>query len=317
MSEAVLQYPFRPRASAVPLRLVGDGRLTRLASAGDERAYTAIYDRHAQGLYRYCVTLLHDSEDASDAVQATMMKALLALPAKRPGVPLKPWLFRIAHNEAISVQRRRRTHAELDDEVAGFGRGADEEWADQGELRQLVEDLLTLPERQRAALVMRELNGLDYEEIGVSLGKSAAAAKQTVYEARAGLFERAKGRDLECGRVRTALSAGDRRALRGRRIDAHLRSCAGCTEFQQNMAQRTEALAALAPGLPGLGGVGLLKALLGGGGGGRGRKRRRPARRGVRRWIGGDRLGRRAQARGRPCGPAARHRHCSDPADGT
>ena len=268
MSEAVLQYPsFRQRASSIPLRLAGDGRLTRLASAGDERAYTAIYERHAQGLYRYSLSLLHNSEDASDAVQGTMMKALLALPAKRPEVPLKPWLFRITHNEAISVQRRRRTHATLDEDLAGRGPGADEEWADRDELKQLVEDLLALPERQRSALVMRELNGLGYEDICISLGTSAATAKQAVYEARVALFERAKGRELACGHVRSALSAGDRRALRGRRIDAHLRSCAGCAEFQQHMSQRTESLGALAPALPGLGALGFLKALLGGGGG--------------------------------------------------
>ncbi|MEA2458769.1 MAG: hypothetical protein QOC95_1741, partial [Thermoleophilaceae bacterium] len=254
----------------MPLRLLGDGRLTRLASDGDERAYAAIYERHAQGLYRYCLSLLHNPEDASDAVQGTMMKALLAMPAKRPEVPLKPWLFRIAHNEAITVQRRRRTHATLDEEAVGSAPGADDESADRDELKQLVEDLLALPERQRSALVMRELSGLDYEDIAVALGTSPTGAKQTVYEARVALYERAKGRELSCARVRVALSEGDRRALRGRRIDAHLRSCAGCAEFQQHTAQRTEALGALAPALPGLGALGLLKALLGAGGGGGG-----------------------------------------------
>ena len=268
MSGAVLPRPFRPPAASIPLRLVGDERLAKLAAAGDQRAFTAIYERHSQGLYRYILSILRNAEDANDAVQGTMMKALLAIPAKRPEVPLRPWLYRIAHNEAISVQRRQPSHGVLTEDAAGSERGAHDEWADRDDLKQLVSDLLELPERQRAALVMRELSGLEYDEIGLSLGTSAAGAKQTVYEARIALYERAKGRELSCARVRRDLSTGDRRVLRGRRIAAHLRSCVACTEFQASMGTRGKALAALAPPLPGLGALGLLKALLGGGGGG-------------------------------------------------
>jgi RNA polymerase sigma factor (sigma-70 family) len=254
----------------MPLRLAGDERLAKLAAEGDQRAFTAIYERHSRGLYRYILSILRNAEDANDAVQGTMMKALLAIPAKRAEVPLRPWLYRIAHNEAISVQRRQSSHGVLSEDAAGAGPDAHDEWADRDDLKQLVTDLLELPERQRSALVMRELSGLEYEEIGLSLGTSSAGAKQTVYEARIALYERAQGRELACARVRRELSTGDRRVLRGRRIAAHLRNCATCGEFQASLTSRGKALAALAPAAPGLGAVGLLKALLGGGGGGGG-----------------------------------------------
>ncbi len=269
MSEIALPRP-GGQAVALPLRLLTDGRLARLAAEGDQRAFTAIYERHHQGIYRYCQSILRDHEDASDAVQATMMKALLAIPAKRPQVPLRAWLFRIAHNEAISVHRRRRRSEPEQLGGSGASRGADELAAERRDLRDLVDDLLTLPERQRTALVMRELSGLDYEEIAVVLVSTPAAAKQSVYDARLALHDRRQGRETSCSRVRGELSEGDRRVLRGRRISAHLRICAGCRDFERSLAQRPAELGAIAPALPGLGIVGILKALLGGGGGGGG-----------------------------------------------
>jgi RNA polymerase sigma factor (sigma-70 family) len=258
--------------NVLPFRLLTDGRLARLAADGDQRAFAAIYERHQQGIYRYCRSILRDHEDASDAVQATMMKALLAIPAKRPQVPLRAWLFRIAHNEAISVHRRRCRSEPGAGTGGGSGSspGADELAAERRDLRELVDDLLVLPERQRTALVMRELSGLEYEEIAVVLGSTPAAAKQSVYDARMALHERRQGRETSCGRVRNALSVGDRRVLRGRRISAHLRICAGCRDFERTLDERPVELGALAPALPGLGLAAIVKALLGGGGGGGG-----------------------------------------------
>ena len=132
-----------------------------------------------------------------------------------------------------------------------------------------MEDLLALPERQRLALVMRELNGFGYEDICVSLGGDVGGHGEAGRVRGASCpVERAKGRELVCGRVRSALyEAGDRRVCRGRRIDAHLRSCADCAEFQQHTSQRMGRLGGACSGVTGLGALGLLKSLLGGGGG--------------------------------------------------
>ena len=75
---------------------------------GDDAALAAMYERHHQALYRYCRSILHDDEDARDALQSTMAKALAALRDEERDFELRPWLFRIAHNEAISRLRQRR-----------------------------------------------------------------------------------------------------------------------------------------------------------------------------------------------------------------
>src|SRR5439155_17538039 len=125
-----------------------------------------------------------------------------------------------------------------------------------------------LPDRQRSALVMRELSGLEYGEIGAALGSSPAATKQTVYEARGALHEMAEGRDMSCEVVRRSLSAEDRRLLRGRKLRAHLRACAGCREFRAAIDTRQRDLACVAPPLPLAAAAAMLHGLTGGGGGG-------------------------------------------------
>src|SRR3954449_12885365 len=82
------------------------------AARGD---FAAVYERHHQALYRYCRSILRHEEDAQDALQNTMAKAFAALQTEQRDIDLKPWLFRIAHNEAISILRRRRETDELGD----------------------------------------------------------------------------------------------------------------------------------------------------------------------------------------------------------
>src|SRR5438270_4422357 len=92
---------------------LGDERLARLASAGHRRAFAVVYERHHQALYRYCRSILRDEADAQDALQSTFTAAFAALLRGRRDAPIRPWLFRIAHNEAVSLLRRRRPMAEL------------------------------------------------------------------------------------------------------------------------------------------------------------------------------------------------------------
>src|SRR3954454_20914208 len=116
MSESAASVPAplrRPGTARPP----NDAGLARRAAQGDQRAFAAIYKRHHQELYRYCRAILRDPDDAQDALQATMVKALRALPGEEREIALKPWLFRIAHNEAITIVRARRSSATLDLEV--------------------------------------------------------------------------------------------------------------------------------------------------------------------------------------------------------
>jgi len=245
-------------------RLLSDERLTRRAVGGDERAFAAIFRRYHQSLYRFCLAILGNPEDAQDALQNTMIKVLRALPGEERQIELKPWLYRIAHNEAIDLLRRRRETTQLDVEQVAPGYGLSEDVATRERLRRLLADLRELPERQREVLVMREMSGLDFDEIAVALETTAAVSRQTLYEARQSLRQMEEGREMDCDAVTRALSDGDGRVTRRRDVRAHLRACAACRAFGDDVKRREQDFAALAP-LPAVAAAGMLQGLLGGG----------------------------------------------------
>src|ERR1700751_2105768 len=145
---------------ALRLPRLGDERLARLAARGSERAFAAVYERYHQPLYRYCRSILRDDSDAQDALQSTFTRALSALKRDQRSAPLRPWLFRIARNESISVLRRRRGAGgpdPLDDGSIPLAPSAEHEAGERARLEALMGDLAALPERARNALVMREL----------------------------------------------------------------------------------------------------------------------------------------------------------------
>jgi RNA polymerase sigma factor (sigma-70 family) len=267
MGEVSLPLTRHP-ADGVATRALGmlpDDRLARLAAEGNTAAFAAIYRRHHQALYRYCRSILHDGHDAEDALQNTMVSVLRALPGEERKVTLRPWLFRVAHNEAISVLRRRSPDAPID--VASTLASEHDDPSVRRRLRALIADLAALPERQRSALVMRELNGLSYDEVAAALNTSEAAAKQLVYEARTTLHEVEEGREMSCDAARATISARDRRKLRGRKLRAHLRSCRDCRAFEASIARRQADFAELAPPLSAPAAAAVLQSVLGGGGG--------------------------------------------------
>src|ERR1700712_3051812 len=243
-----------------------DDTLAREASGGSECALSEIFRDFHQPLYRYCLAILGDREDAEDALQETMIKVLRVLPGEQRAIALKPWLYRIAHNESIDLLRRRRASVSLEESEPASGEGLAEQVETRQRLRQLIVDLGALPERQRGALLMREAGGLDFDEIAAVLETSPAVARQTLYEARLGLRQMDAGRDMDCTAVTKALSDGDRRVRRRRDIRAHLRDCAGCRQFAGEIDSRRGDLAAISP-LPAVAAAALLHGVLGGGAG--------------------------------------------------
>ncbi|HEY4829673.1 MAG TPA: sigma-70 family RNA polymerase sigma factor, partial [Solirubrobacteraceae bacterium] len=134
-----------------PFGLFGDERLAQRVGAGDERAFTVVYERYHQMLYRYCRSILHDDADAQDALQSAFTAAFAALRAGQRDAPMRPWLFRIAHNESVSVLRRRRPASELA-EASDRGTASIEDLiAERAELSVLLRDLRDLTDRQRSA----------------------------------------------------------------------------------------------------------------------------------------------------------------------
>lgn len=245
-------------------RLLSDERLARRAAKGDRSAFEAIYRRYEQDLYRFCLTMTGDSQDAQEALQNAMVKVLRALPGERRQIRLKPWLYRIARNESVEVLRRRRDGVEIDTQLLASADGVSETAETRERLARLFADLEQLPGRQRAALVMREMAGLGFEQIGESFGTSAAVARQTVYEARLSLRQMEEGREMGCDAVTWALSDADGRVVRRRDIRAHLRECESCRAFRDRIEERRGEFAAIAP-LPLALSAGLLQGALGAG----------------------------------------------------
>jgi RNA polymerase sigma factor (sigma-70 family) len=243
--------------------LLGDERVTRRAAAGDRRAFEEIYRRYHQPLYQFCLAMVGNASDAQDALQNTMVKVLRALPGESREIALKPWLYRIARNEAVETLRRRPDRVEPEQEQIASPMEISETAADRERLRRLFADIRELPERQRGALVMRELSGLGFDEIAKALQTSPTTARQTVYEARLGLRQMEAGREMRCEAVAMALSDGDGRAASRRDLRAHLRSCSSCRAFWDGIAERQGQFAAIAP-LPLAASAYLLHGVLGG-----------------------------------------------------
>src|SRR3954464_9895998 len=83
--------------------------------------FALVYERHHQALYRYCRSILRHEQDAQDALQSAMTRAFAALQTERRDLEMRPWLFRIAHNEAVTILRRRDRTSALDESVGVAG----------------------------------------------------------------------------------------------------------------------------------------------------------------------------------------------------
>ncbi len=216
------------------------------SATGSEPAFAAIYDRYMPALTSYCRRLLGSSHDGEDAAQNAMVKAMRALATSPPPERLRPWLYRIAEREAISLARRRVRTDDLDSAPAATGSSEETALARQ-RLEQLVSDLRALPERQREALVMRELGGHSHKEIARELGCTEAAAQQAVFDARTSLHQFGEGRALDCTTVQATLTDRNHGRLRTRRVRAHLRACDGCRGFEVALAGGHRTLGGLLP----------------------------------------------------------------------
>ena len=169
------------------LRTQPDRRLVTLVRDGYETAFEEIVRRYGKALGRYAAAIVGSRSE--EVTQDAFSKALLALRRESDAeIDLRPWLYRIVRNTALNDLRDRPPeHAELAEALTGGSRSAAEEAERREELSELLERLRALPNPQRAAIVMRELEGLGHEEIAAALGMSGGAARQTIYRARQAL----------------------------------------------------------------------------------------------------------------------------------
>ncbi|WP_354700148.1 hypothetical protein DSM112329_00412 [Paraconexibacter sp. AEG42_29] len=263
----------RPRSREARWPSASDDALVRGAITGADGAFDEIFARYHAPLVRYCRGILLDDDLAQDAAQNALAAALRALQGGRSTPQaLGPWLYRIAQREAFDLSRRRRQDAAArqfdgpDGEEALLQVAAPNDERVRERLRELVGDLSRLPLRQRSALMLRELSGLGYADIAIALDTTPAAARQSVLEARTALVDVGDGRRDSCSDVRALIDSGDRRKLRGRRVQAHLSDCTGCRGFAGRIDDRRRDLALLFPLAPALAsGSGALAIVTGGG----------------------------------------------------
>ena len=180
-----------PRALFHPARLArrpvlstqSDERLVDLVRAGSEPAFETIVERYRRALMRYVSRLL-PPERAEDAVQQAFVNAYEAMNRNEAELNLKSWLYRIAHNTALNALRDRGSrHDQLDERIDGVERPDQALERTQG-LRDVLVAVQALPDRQRDAIVLRELEGRSYEEIALALGVTDGAVRQLLNRAR-------------------------------------------------------------------------------------------------------------------------------------
>ncbi|MDX6601019.1 MAG: hypothetical protein QOF13_221 [Solirubrobacterales bacterium] len=171
------------------LRTQPDRRLVTLVREGYENAFEEIVRRYGKALTRYAAAIVGGR--AEDVTQDAFSKALLALRRDGAEIELRPWLFRIVRNTALNDLRDLPPSAEALAEVIASGGNPAEELERREELTELMQRLQSLPEAQRAAIVMRELEGLSHEEIASALGLSDGGARQAIYRARRALRDSA------------------------------------------------------------------------------------------------------------------------------
>jgi RNA polymerase sigma factor (sigma-70 family) len=233
------------------LRLRSDDQLVALFRMGYDEAFDAIHDRYRQRLLAYTRQMLGGARtDAEDVLQDVFLRAYRALRHDNRPVTLRAWLYRVAHNRCVDHLRRPEPPAA---EVFELSRAPQRDPSDETErredLRRLVQDMQRLPEQQRSALLMREIDGLSYAELADVLGTTVPAVKSLLVRARVGLVEAGEARDTACVEIRADLDVAHGRGVRASsRSRRHLRDCAGCRDYRSDLRGEGRRHAALSAG---------------------------------------------------------------------
>jgi len=235
------------------LRMRTDDQLVALFRMGYDEAFRAIHDRYRQRLFAYTRQMLGGARsDAEDVLQDVFLRAYGALRHDDRPVTLRAWLYRVAHNRCIDHLRRPEPPAA---EVFQLSRTPQHDPPGETErregLRELVKDVQRLPEQQRSALLMREVDGLSYAELADALDTSVPAVKSLLVRARMGLVEAGEARDTACAEIRADIAFAHGRGVRASgRSRKHLRDCSGCREYRRVLRGRRGRFMALGSGGP-------------------------------------------------------------------
>lgn len=239
------------------LRIAPDEQLVSLTRRGNQAAFETLVGRYQSKLLGFCRHMLGSREDAEDVLQEVFASAYTAMLADDRPIMVKPWLYRIARNRSLNHIRRAKSVGvdSMDVHVSEHGLSTADRVHRREEFLGVMEDISLLPETQRTALLLREMDGLPYEQIAEVMDTTVPSVKSLLVRARVALAEMSEARGLTCDEVRIELgevAEGLTRKLTPP-IRRHLKSCKRCKEFKAQLTATDHALAAMAP-------VGLLVA---------------------------------------------------------
>ena len=171
---------------ADPAPVIDERTLVLDAQQGDEPSFAQLVRRHQRRAYAVARSIVLSHEDAEDAVQDAFLHAWRALDRFRPEQPFGAWLHRIVANAALDVTRRRKIRDA--DELTDVHASPFRDPAESRNLRdRLGAALTTLPTRQRAVIVLHDVEGFRHAEIGVMLDIPEGTARSDLHHARAQL----------------------------------------------------------------------------------------------------------------------------------
>jgi RNA polymerase sigma factor (sigma-70 family) len=233
------------------LRLQSDERLVHLVRRGSDAAFEVLVARYNSRLLAFCRHMLGSREDAEDVLQDVMAAAYNAILADERPINVRPWLYRIARNRSLNHLRRATAVGmdSMDVHLHDHGTTTADLVHEREEFRLLVVDIQRLPETQRTALVLREMDALSYEQIAEAMETTVPSIKSLLVRARIGLAEAAEARALSCAEVRIELGEVAEGILRkpSPLVRRHLKTCTRCASFQTQLKDTSKSLALLLP----------------------------------------------------------------------
>jgi RNA polymerase sigma factor (sigma-70 family) len=240
---ALLQTP--ANGALEPDAVVSDHKLVAQVRRGDDRAFELLYERYHRRIHAYVFGMVKDHQRAEDVTQEVFVSALRRMRATERPIAFKPWVYEIAKNACIDQFRRSKRAEEVSFDAeeglapSDYGRLVSPEpvpdaaLAAKQQLEQVVGAFGGLSDAHHEILVLRELEGLSYREIGDKMGMSRPAVESTLFRARRRLSEEydelASGqRCLRIQSIITNASSGRLGARDTRRLARHVAHCQPC-----------------------------------------------------------------------------------------
>src|SRR6476660_4989664 len=189
------------------LRLQSDERLVALTRRGQHAAFEVLCSRYQSRLLSFCRHMLSSREDAEDVLQEVFAAAFNAVLADEREINVRPWLYRIARNRSLNHLRRASAVGvdSMDVHLSEGGLTTADKVHKREEFRLLIADVQDLPETQRTALLLREIDALSYDQIAEAMETTVPSVKSLLVRARVSLAEAAEARMLSCDEVRLEL----------------------------------------------------------------------------------------------------------------